>query len=185
MILLYVEDNGNGRIKRQKRVIILARLHNDGIARSDSVPCLEQRQRSADHDCGVFFGRHKDMSAHGGGRSLAVGSGNAQGVFIALHDSAPCLGALKHGNAHLMRANDLGVFVMRCGRAHDKINVACYIRRVMAYGYDYSLFAQMRGSLALCDIRAAYYKSCVGKHLGQRRHGNAAYANEMTSFSSH
>ena len=185
MILLYVEDNGNGRIKRQKRVIILARLHNDGISRSDSVPCLEQRQRSADHDCGVFFGRHKDMGAHGGRRRLAVGSGNAQGVFIALHDSAPCLGALKHGNAHLMRADDLGVFVMRRGRAHNEINVACYIRRVMADGYDNSLFAQMRGPLALRDIGAAYYKSCIGKHLGQRRHGNAAYANEMASFSSH
>ena len=46
---------------------------------------------------GSLFGRHEDMGAHGGRRRLAVGSGNAQGVFIALHDSAPCLGALKHG----------------------------------------------------------------------------------------
>lgn len=66
-----------------------------------------------------------------------------------------------------MRADDLGVFVMRRGRAHNEINVACYIRRVMADGYDYSLFAQMRGPLALRDIGAAYYKSCIGKHLAR------------------
>ena len=64
VILLNIEYNGNGRLKRQKRVIILTRLHNDGVARSDSVPCLKKRQSSAYHDGGVLFGRHKDMSTH-------------------------------------------------------------------------------------------------------------------------
>ena len=64
VILLNIEYDGDGRVKRQKRVIILTRFHNDGVARTDSVPCLKKRQSSAYHDGGVLFGRHKDMSTH-------------------------------------------------------------------------------------------------------------------------
>ena len=125
------------------------------------------------------------MRAHRGRCSFSVRSRYAQGVFISLHDSAPGLGALENGNAHLMCPHYLGIIVMGSGRAHHEVNVVCYIGCVMTYGYFYPLFTQVRGSLALRDIRAAYDKSRVRKHLGQRRHRNPAYADEVASFSAY
>ncbi len=77
----------------------------------------------------------------------------------------------------------LGIVIMSGGCTHDEVNVVCYIGRIMTYGYFYPLFTQVRGTLALRDIRAAYDKSRVRKHLGQRRHRNSAYADEVASFS--
>ena len=170
MILLNVQYDCDGGIKGQKRVIILARLHDYRVSRADPVTGLQERQSAAYHDGGIFLGSHEDMRTHRGRRSFSVRTGNAQGISVSLHDSAPGLSTLENRYAHFVRAHDLRVIVMRRRRADDKVDAVRYIGSIVADEYLYPLLAQMRGALALGNVRAAYYKSRVGEHLCQRRH---------------
>ena len=132
VIRLNVQYHGDRGVKLQKRIIILARLHDDGVSVADTVAGLQKRQSAAYHDGGVFLGRHENVSAHRSGRGLAVRAGNAQGIFIPLHYGAPSLRALEHGDAHLMRSYDLGVIFMGGGSSDDKLRIGGDVRCIVA-----------------------------------------------------
>ena len=47
----------------------------------------------------LFRSGHEDVGGHGGCGGFAVGTGDADGVFILLHDGAPGFRTLKNGDA--------------------------------------------------------------------------------------
>ena len=122
MVGVHVENDCDGREKVQKRIAVFAAFENDRVALADAMPRAEQRQEAADHDRGVAVCLHENMRQHGGRRGLAVRAGNADGVFVGLHDIAPGLRPLKNGDALGAGSGDFGVVIVRCGRADEAVN---------------------------------------------------------------
>ena len=120
------------------------------------------------------------MRTHGRGGGLTVRSGDAEGVFIALHNCAPRLRTLVNGDTQLPCTDDLRVIVVSGGGADDKIRVLRDVVAVVTNVNVYAKPAKMGGALALCNVGAADAEPAADEHLGKRRHGNATYTDEMT-----
>ena len=119
MVGFHVENHGHGGEKVQERVIILAAFHDNRAAAAHPVPGVQQGKTAADHDGGVLLGFHKDVGYHGGSGGFAVGTGDADGFPVGLHDVAPGLGPLKNGNAQSAGGGDFRVVVVDGGGADD------------------------------------------------------------------
>ena len=72
VIKMCIRDSGHSGEEAEEGVAVLAGLHDDGIAAAHPVAGVEQRQRAADHHCGILLGSQEDVGAHGGGGGLAV-----------------------------------------------------------------------------------------------------------------
>ena len=179
MVGLNVQHDSDRRMQREEGVIILAGLHDDGVAVADAVPRLEQRQRPADHDGGVFVRGHHDVRAHRGRGGLAVSAAYAQGVVIVLGYRAPGLGALEHRDALGVRGLYLRVLIMHRRGAHDEFNVVRDVLRVVADGHRDALLPEVQDVGAFVHVRAGDVQPHAVEHFGQRGHGHSAYAYKM------
>ena len=100
---------------------------------------------------------------------------------VVLGDRAPGLGALKDRDAPLMRRPDLGIVVMDGGGAHDKFHVLRDILGMVPDQDGNALQAQPVDIGALVHVRTADAQAHALQHLGQRRHGHAPDADQMSS----
>ena len=142
---------------------------------------MEQRQRAADHHRGIRLGRHEDVGGHGGGGSLAVGAGDAQGVAVALHDGAPGLGALVDRDAPGYGPGDLGVAVVNGGGADHRVAALQVLRRV-ADGHGDAHGTQVLHRGAVGHVRALDGDAHALQYLGQGAHADAADARQMDAL---
>ena len=130
MVCLNIQNNRQCRIEIQEGIAILTAFQNDRIAIADTVPRMQQRQITADHNRGITFRFHHDMGHHGSGGGFTVGTGNADCVLIGLHDLSPCLCALKNRNTGSAGSRNLRIIVMCRSRTDDTIratNVAGFV----------------------------------------------------------
>ena len=181
MVGVDVEDHRHGGEEVQKGVAVFAALQYDGVAVSHPVAGVEQGQRAADHNGGVLLRRHEDVGGHGRGGGLAVSAGHAQGVAVSLHDRAPGLRPLVHGDAPCDRPGDLRVAVMDGGGADDRVAVLKIVGGV-ADGHGDAVVTQVLYSVAVGHIRALHGNAHALEHLGQRAHGHAADARQMDAL---
>ena len=158
MVGVYVEDHRHGGEEIQKGVAVFAGLQNDGVALSHPVAGVEQRQRAADHNGGILLRRHEDMGGHGRGGGLAVGTGHAQGVAVALHDAAPRLRPLVYGDAPCDGPGDLRIAVVNGSGADHRIAVFQVFGGV-ADGHLDPHGAQVPHRVALRHIRPLHHKA--------------------------
>ena len=142
MILFNIQYYCDSRMKIQEGIIVLAGLHNNGVAFAYPVAGIrpEKRQGPSDHDCRVLLRSHHDMGCHGSGRSLAMGPGNAYSVFVVLGDRAPGLGPLKNRYSEFPGCNYLRVLVMNCGCPYKEIQILAYVLRPVA---DIDMYAHV------------------------------------------
>ena len=182
MIRLDIQDHGDRRIEGKKRVIVLARLHNDRIALADTVAGMQQRKRAADHDGRVLLRRHHDVCAHGRRRRLAVRAGNAQRVRIAAHQRAPRLRPLKDRDAAAVRLVHLRIVVMHGSRADHERNIIRDVGGAVTDVDRNAALAQRERIVALAHVRAANVQPRTVQHLCQRRHGHAADTDQQPGF---
>ena len=118
------------------------------------------------------------MRHHGSGRGLAVGSGNADGVFIGLHDLAPCLSPLKNGNARGTGSGDLRIIIMGGGSADDAVCPLYILGTVTDIHVD-AMGDQLIRRHGGTHIRAGNRHSHALQHQSQRPHGYTADTNQM------
>ena len=149
---LNVEDDGYRRAEVEERVVILAALKDDGVPAADAVSGVQQGQRAAYHDGRVPLRGHEDVGAHAGGRGLAVGARDAQGVVVVLHYGAPGLCALENGHAAGAGLDYLGVVVMHRGGADDELDVGRDVHGRVGYLDVYAQAAQIAGLVALGHV---------------------------------
>ena len=139
---------------------------------------MEQGQGAADHHRGVRLRRHEDVGAHGGGGGFAVGAGHAQGVGVPLHDGAPGLGPLVHGDAPCHGPGDLRVAVVDGGGADNEIAVP-QVLGVVADGHGDAQGAEMADRVALRHVGALDLEAHAPQHFRQGAHGHAADAHQV------
>ena len=178
MIGVDVKDHCHGGKEVQKGVAVFTALQNNGVAPAHPIAGVQQRQCAADHHRGVCLGRHEDVGGHGGGGGLPVGSGDAQGVAVALHDGAPGLGALIDRDAPGHGAGDLGIAVVNGGGTDDRVAVFQVLRRV-ADGHGDPHRAQVLHGVALAHVRALHRHAHALQYLRQRAHTHAADAGKV------
>ena len=139
---------------------------------------MEQRQVAADHHRGVQIGFHQDVGQHGGRCGFSVGAGNADGVLVGLHDLAPGLCPLKHGDAGGTGGGNLRVVVVG-GSGADNAGSALNILRMVSDGNGNTLLLQFSGAVGRAHIRAGNLHPHALEHQTQRAHRNAADAHQM------
>ena len=97
-----------------------------------------------------------------------MGTGDADGVLVRLHDVAPGLGALKDGDASGAGSGDLGVVVVRGSRADEAVGALDILGAVADRDLD-ALGDQLVGGVALGgddrDDRISLVV-CIGDDLG-------------------
>ena len=178
MVGVDIEDDRDRREEVQEGVAVFAALEDDGIALADAVARAEQRQKAADHDRRVQPGLHENMREHGGRRRLAVGTGDADGVLVRLHDVAPGLGTLKDGNASGAGSGDLGVVVVRGSRADEAVGALDILGAVADRDLDALGDQLVRGDGGV-HVRAGDLHPHAPQHQPQRAHRHAADADQM------
>ena len=183
MVGLHIQQHRNGRVEGQEAVVVFAGLHDNGVAIAHAVSGVEQRECPADHDGGVLFRRHEDVGTHGGRRRLTVRSGDTERIFIVAHKCAPRLRPLKNRDSQRTCRHDLRVFIVDGSRPNDKFIFRQNILGTMADVHTDTASTQLRNFLALLHIAARDGKSHPVQYLRQRRHGNAAYANQIALLS--
>ena len=179
---VHVQYHGHRGVEGEEGVVILAALEDDGVPAAHAVPRVQQRQRAAYHNGRVPLCGHEYVSAHAGGGRLAVCPGYAERVVIVAHDGAPGLCPLENGHAACPRLHDLRVRVAHGGGAHDELDVGGHVHRRVAYLHVYPQLAQVPRLFALGHIRAVDDEAHAGEHLRQRRHGDAADADEVPAL---
>ena len=178
VIRLHVQHNGQGGEEIQERIAVFAALQHNGVALAHPMARMEQGQVAADHHRGILSGLHENMGHHRGCGGLAVGAGNADGVFIGLHDLAPGLGPLKHGNARGPGRGDFRIVVVGGGGADQAVRP----RDIPGAVADVHMDAV--GDQFVCRYRGAHIRTGNGhshalQHKAQGAHGNAADAHQM------
>ena len=181
MVGLHVQNDRDGGEEAQKRVAVFAALGDDRVALADAITGMEKLKRAANHDSRILLRGHEDVRRHRSGRRLAVRAGDAEGVFVALHNSAPSLRALENGDAARHRAGDLGIIVVDGGGADNKVALAKVVRR-MADGHGDAERAQMLDGRAVVHVAALDLEAHAVQHLCQRAHRNAADAGQMRAL---
>ena len=178
MVGFHVENHRNGGEKVQKGVVILTALHDDRAAAAHPVPGVQQGQAAADHNGGVLLGFHKDVGHHGGGGGFAVGTGDADGFLVGLHNVAPGLGPFKNGNAQSAGGGNFRVVVVDGGGADDGFR-ALDIFGPVADGHGDALGQQTVGGRGVAHIGAGDGHAHIVEHQPQGTHGHTADANEV------
>ena len=178
VIRLHIQNHRQGGEEIEEGIAVLAAFQNDGISVAHPMARVEQRQITADHDGGIHVRRHQNMGHHRGGRGFSVGAGNADGIFIGLHDLAPGLGPLKHGDPGGSGSGDFRVVVVGGCRTDDAVR-AHDIFRVMANGHGNPLGLQLSGRGRRAHIRARDFHAHSLEDQAQGPHGNAANSNQM------
>ena len=82
-----------------------------------------------------------------------------------------------------MRRNDFRVVIVYCRRAHHEFHVIRDVFRTMADCYRNTEFPQIMHILAFHCVRAGNQQSHTIQNLCQRRHGNSADSDQMSSSS--
>ena len=182
MVGVNIKDDRDRREEVQEGVAVFAALEDDGVALADAVARAEQWQKAADHDRRVQPGLHENMREHGGRRRLAVGTGDADGVLVRLHDIAPGLGALKDGDASGAGSGDLGVVVVRGSRADEAVGALDILGAVADRDLDALGDQLVRGDGGV-HVRAGDLHPHAPQHQPQRAHRHAADADQMAVLS--
>ena len=181
VVLLHVQNHRHGGEEAEEAVAVLTGLQDDGVPLAHlahSVAGVEQGQGAANHHCGVRFRRHEDVGAHGGGGGLAVGAGHAQRVGIPLHDGAPGLGPLVHGEPAGHGTGDLRVAVVDGGGADHQIAVP-QVFGVVADGHGNAQGPEVADRVALRHVGALDLEAHAPQDLCQGAHGYAADAHQV------
>ena len=118
------------------------------------------------------------MGHHGGGGRLAMGTGNAYGVAVILHDHAPCLGPLKDGHPRGPGRCDLRVIIMSCRRADDAVRPGDILLPVADGHLNAPGDEFIRGNGSV-HIRAGNKQAHALEHQPQGPHRHAADADEV------
>ena len=178
MILFNIQNNGKGRIEIQERVAVFAAFQNDGITVTHTVSRMQQRQVAADHDSGITFCLHHDVGHHGSGGGFTVGTGNADGILIGLHDFAPCLCTFKHRNAGCTGCSDFRVVIVGGCGTDDAVGTDNILGAVSDGNFNTLADQFIRGNGGI-HIRTGYQHSHALQHKTQRTHGNTTNAHQM------
>ena len=150
MIRLHIQHHRQSGEEIQEGIAVFAAFQHDGIPVAHPMACMEQRQVATDHHRGVLASLHKNMGHHGGGGSLSMGTGNTNGIFIGLHDFAPGLSPLKHGNAGSPGSCNLRIVVMGSSGADDAVRS----RNILGTVADVHMDAM--GNELICGHRGAH-----------------------------
>ena len=178
VVLPHVQDHRHRGEEIQEGIAVFAGFQDDGVSLAHPIARMEHGQGAADHHGGVRLGRHEDVGGHGGGGGFAVGAGDAQGVFIVLHDSAPGLGPLIHGDAPGDGPGDLGILVVDGGGADHQVAVLQVLRRV-ADGHVDALGPELADGVAFRHVRALHPQAHAQQHLRQGTHTHPADAGQV------
>ena len=162
----------------EEAVAVLAGLQDDGIPPAYPVAAVEHGKGAADHNSGVLLRGHENVGGHGGGGCLTVGAGDAQGVFILLHDGPPGLRSLKDGDAVGAGGGDLRVVVMDGGGADEELRPLDVLGYVAHMDGD-AQGAQMLHRGTVAHVAALDLKAHAVKDLRQGAHGYAADAGQV------
>ncbi len=107
-----------------------------------------------------------------------MGAGNADGVFIGLHDLAPGLGPLKNGNTRGPGGGDLRIIVVGGGGADDAVG-PLYIPGAVADVHMDAVGDQLIRRHGGAHIGAGNRHSHALQHQAQRPHGYTADTDQM------
>ncbi len=107
-----------------------------------------------------------------------MGTGDADGVFILLHDGAPGFRALKNGDALPAGGGNFGVVIVNSGGADDELRALDVAGRVPHVDGD-AQAPQMIHHGAAGLVAALDRQAHAVKDLRQRAHGDAADARQM------
>ena len=184
MVFLHVQNDRHGGIEAEEAVAVFAGFQNDGVSVAHPVTGVEQGQRAADHDRGVRLSGHENVGAHGSGRGLAVGAGDAQGVGVVLHDGAPGLGTLVNGDAPCNGSGDLRVAVVDGGGADHEVAVA-QVFGVVADGDLNTQGAEMLDGVAFRHVGALDRQALAPEDFRQGAHGHAADTDQVDPLAGH
>ena len=169
VIRFHIQHDCQGGEEIQEGITVFAALQHDGVPVADPVSRVEQGQIAADHDRGIHIRFHKDVGQHGRGGGLSVCAGDADGVMVGLHDLAPCLRPLKHGDACGTGGSDLRVVIVGGGSADDAVRD----------GDGNALFDQLIRGHGCVHIRTSDLHAHALQHQTQRPHGYAADPHKM------
>ena len=148
------------------------------------MPCMKQRQVSADHNRRVQIRFHQNMSHHGRCSGLSMSARDADRILVGLHDFAPGLGSLKHGNTSSASSCNLRIVIMgSCGA--DNTVCTFDIFCMVANCNRYALFLQLLGRRRCAHIRTRYFHAHSFQHKTQRAHGYPANTNQMHMLTGH
>ena len=178
MIRLHVQHDRQRGEEIQEGITVFAAFQHDGVPVADPVSRVQQGQVAADHDRGIHIRFHEDMGHHGRGGGLSVCAGDADGVMVGLHDLAPCLRPLKHGDACGTGGSDLRVVIVGGGSADDAVR-ALNILRPVSDGDGNALFDQLIRGHGCVHIRTSDLHAHALQHQTQRPHGYAADPHKM------
>ena len=181
VILLDVQDDRNGRREAQEGIGVLAALRNEAALAADAERAADGGQVAADHDRRVHLRLDGHHGHHRGRGSLAVGTGEADDIVVVAHDVAPGLCALHDRDAELVCADDLGVFVVNGGGAHDQGRALDVLRPVLI-GDRGAERLKTRGDVGAQAVGAGDRHTLAQQKLCERVHGYAADADEVNSF---
>ena len=181
MILLDVQDDRNGRREAQEGIGVLAALRDEAALAADAERAADGGQVAADHDRRVHLRLDGHHGHHRGRGGLAVGAGEADDIVVVAHDVAPGLCALHDRDAELVCADDLGVFVVNGGGAHDQGRALDVLRPVLI-GDRGAERLETRGDVGAQAVGAGDRHTLAQQKLCERVHGYAADADEVNSF---
>ena len=181
MILLYIEDNRNGRCKAQERVAVFAAFSHKTALAADTERTADGRQVAADHNGRVHLRFHGHERHHRGGSRLAVRACQTNHVVIIAHEVSPCLGTLHDRNAQLMGADDLRIVIMHGSGTHDERRTLDVLRLVLV-GNLCAHSLQPRGNIRTQTVGAGNRHTAAEQQLAKRIHGHAADADQVDAF---
>ena len=147
----------------------------------DPVPGFQQRERPADHDGRVLFRCHQDVGTHRSSGCFAVRAGDAKSIVIVPGNRAPGLGAFKNRNVLCSGCHDLRIVIMHGSRPHNELHIIRYILFTMPDNNRNAQFPQIAYILALHRVRSGNIQPHVKKDFRQRRHGNTADSDQVSS----
>ena len=116
-----VEHEAERGVHGEVGVFILAGLEDGGIAAADAVGAVKRRDGGPGENGGVGVCRVEDMAEHTGGGGFAVGTGDADGALIAVHDLPEQFGAGEDGRAGSFCREHFGVIGAHGGGIDDGI----------------------------------------------------------------
>ena len=111
-----------------------------------------------------------------------MGAGNADGIFVGLHDLAPGLCPLKHRDTGSAGCGNLRIVVVGSGGADDAVSTL-EIFCLMADDHGNALGDQLVGGSGGGHVGAGNGEAHALEHQAQGAHGNAADADQMDMMS--
>ena len=115
MIGIDVQQHGDVRIEFQERIYKFAGFTGHDVAGAASAAAVNAGQLAAD-ECGqIYAGGEQDLRHHRGGRRLAVGAGNADGIVIPAGHNTQQFAPFQHRHA--------------AGFGCDQFRIVCHDRR--------------------------------------------------------